>query len=111
MHDYSRQGGESALHRGTPGYMSPRVAQGALHGLETDYYSFGCLLLTTTEPAFEHVLSRIYAQEYPDEGKGTGKGKGTGAAILKDRAADQYLTAMLQAGKNDPNSEVRGRDL
>ncbi len=83
--------------------MSPRVAQGHLHGKETDYYSFACLLLTTTEPDFERVLSRIYAREYPGEGKGKGK-SGKLQEILKNKSPEDYLDTMLEQGKSDPET-------
>ncbi len=106
MHKYSAKREElkqSTLRRGTTGYMSPRVAQREPHGPETDYYSFACLLLTTTEPDFEYVLSRIYAQEYSGEEKAKGKSVES-EAVLKDMSSGLYLGIMLEQGKRDPET-------
>ncbi len=70
---------------------------------ETD--SFACLLLTTAEPDFERVLTRIHAREYP------GEGKGEGVDILKSQRPRNYLQAMIDEGKNDPDPETRDAAL
>ncbi len=107
MHKYStgRPKFQQSTHiRGANGYMSPRVAQGEPHGPETDYYSFACLLLTTTEPDFESALTRIFAQEYGGEWRG---GRVAVRKILKDRRPEDYLRIMIDAGKNDHDPETR----
>ncbi len=91
---------QSTQHRGTPGYKSPQVAKRELHGSETDYYSFACLLLTTTEPEFVPVLSRIYATEYVDL-EHVGEGKGERVEILKNQPPASYPWIMIEEGKRD----------
>ncbi len=112
MHQYSTSGDKnearlklSNLSEGTPGYMSPRVAQGAQHGLETDYYSFACLLLTTTEPDFERVLSGIHAREYPGEKRAVGEN------ILKDKFPEDYLKVMIEQAKGNSQTREAGERL
>ncbi len=95
---------QSTQHGGARGYMSPRVAQGELHGKETDYYSFACVLLTTTEPDFERVLSRIYAQEYPGAEKrdGSGNPEKQGA-----RAIPEYHARTRQKQYRDQGGDLQ----
>ncbi len=97
------------VHGATP-FMSPRIAQRSDHGPETDYYSFACLLLTTTEPEFESALTRIFAQEYPaltDEKKEKGASP---RAILKNISPALYARQMIRETLADPKMDSEARD-
>ncbi len=105
LHD-KKTGGVTLIDTGMTEEFSKRKSQGAYmspwvtkpeqrHGPETDYYSFACLLLTTTEPDFERVLARIHGHD-----TGEWKEEKIKREILKDQPPEQYLNSLIAEAKS-----------